>query len=142
MDRQDLFENFPYGHTGIEGRIGILENHLYVPACLPQILLPHGCKLFPVQGDASAIRLMQSDNQPGQGRLSAAGLPHNTQDLAPLHVQTHIIDCIELLLGVFEQRVEYGTLHFEMLIDMLNGENGLRRFFNGIGIHSATPPVS
>jgi hypothetical protein len=89
MHIQRLPDDIGYGHTGIQGRIGILENHGGFLAELIDIAL---ClDLFSFIPYLTACRLIKVEQASSRGRLAAAGLSYQTQGLAFHDIKGNII---------------------------------------------------
>jgi hypothetical protein len=67
-----------YPHAGIEGGIGILKDHLHVPAEGAHVV---GQSLISIP-HFSGCRLLESQDRPAQGRFAAPGFAHKTERLS------------------------------------------------------------
>ena len=67
----------------VQGRGGVLEDDLHLAlAFLPQVR-GRVVDVVPVEEDAARGGRIQAHDGPGQRGLAAAGLPHQTEHLAP-----------------------------------------------------------
>ena len=64
----------------VEGAVGVLEDHLHVPAEGQQILTGEAGDVPPLEGDLAAGDGLQAEHAPAQGGLAAAGLTHDAED--------------------------------------------------------------
>ncbi len=80
------------GQARVERRVGILEDQLHVAAQALHARRPGGPHILAGEDQGPRIRLDQSENQPGQCRFPAAGLADDTQRLARIDVERHVVD--------------------------------------------------
>ena len=72
----------PIFERRVQGGVGILEDHLQVPAQRPSMLPAGMADVVAFEGDAAGGHRSQSQDGPAQGGLAGAGLPHQAQSLA------------------------------------------------------------
>ena len=84
---QRLFHAPAHSVGRVQAAVRVLKNHLG----------PLG-----VMNDLPLVRLHHAQNRAGQGRFSGAGLAHQTQDLAPVHLKAHIVQ--HFLIFALEQQ--------------------------------------
>ena len=90
MGVQRLQDDVPHLHAGVQGGVGILEDHLYAPPKLAELLpLIPGQVLAPEPHRAGGGR-DQIDQQLAQGGLAAAGFPHQPQGLPLVDGEGHV----------------------------------------------------
>ena len=79
---QGLGQNPAHGAAGVQAAGRVLEHHL---GPLGEV------------GHRAGIVRHKAQNGPGQGGLSAAGLPHQAQNLPPVQVKAHIMEHLPAL---------------------------------------------
>ena len=82
------------GHAGVQGRVGVLEDHGGLLAELVQVLFRD--HLFPVIPDLAGSGFVQLQDSTAHGGLAAAGLSHETQGLALPDLEGDIIHCLQV----------------------------------------------
>ena len=80
------------GQARVERGVGILEDQLHVAAQALHARRPGGPHILAGEDQGPRIRLDQSENQPGQCRFPAAGLADDTERLARIDVERHVVD--------------------------------------------------
>ena len=77
-------------HARIEARVGVLEDHLHVPAEAPQLPRRHGGYVLAVEGDAPGGRFDEPQQQAPERRFAGARLADDAQDLAARDVERNL----------------------------------------------------
>jgi hypothetical protein len=75
-------DNLANGHARVEGRIGVLEDHVHGAAYRPHHRGPQVGDVLPVQQNLPGGRLQQARHTFADGRLAATRFAHQAQDLA------------------------------------------------------------
>ena len=94
-------------HAGVQGGVGILEDHGGLLAEGVDVLL--GLQGLAVVPDLAGSGLVQVEDGAAHGGLAAAGLTHQTQSLAPLDGEGYIVHRLEGL-GAEEAHVDVEIL--------------------------------
>ena len=92
MDDQRFLEDAPDCRSRIERCEGILKDQLNLTAKPPGCLSLEISDLLAPEGDRAARRLKQPHDHPAQRRLSATGLPDQTDRLPLANVERDIVD--------------------------------------------------
>lgn len=95
MDNQRLGDNLHYRLPGIQGRKGILENHLHFPPVRVKLLFLHLAYILPVKQDLAVCSRVQPRNQPSYGRFPAPGFPHKAEGLPLLYGKAYVVHSVE-----------------------------------------------
>ena len=80
----------------IQGSIWILENHLDLTGELEALLTVHGMDILALECNGAAGLGQHTDTGLAAGGLAAAGLAHDTQGLALIDNEGHIIHRLQL----------------------------------------------
>ena len=87
-------ERFPHDvahpHARIEGSARILKDHLHPPAQLADARAARAQHVFPLEEHFARLGLYQAQQRSGHGRLAAARLAHESEDLSALHGEAHV----------------------------------------------------
>ena len=95
---QHLGDGVIYRHTGVEGGVGVLEDHLHLGAEPAERIALHVGDVRAVEADGAAGGLIQPENGAGQGGLAAARLAHQTQVFPLEELEGHVVDGLEVAL--------------------------------------------
>ncbi len=79
-------------HPGVHGGVGVLENHVRAAPQRPHPALAEVCDVVAEDTDGARRRLQEPDRTPGERGLAAAGLAHETDDLALADAQRDVLD--------------------------------------------------
>ena len=113
---------------GVEGGVGVLEDHLHVPAKGKQILTGQVGDIPALEVDLASGDGLQTEEGAAQGGLAAAGLTHDAEDAALGDRDGHVADGVEDLLGFSQLLGGDG----ELLDQVFGANDGLR--------HGQAPP--
>ncbi len=112
-------QDLPHAQVGIEGLGRVLEHDLEAAEHIGGPPAQPGRQLPIEEPDAAAGPLCQADDGPGQGRLPAAALPHQSHGPAPPYVEAHPVhrlDPARRLAGdQVAQRPPLGEMHSDVL---------------------------
>ena len=117
VDVHALADDIAHGHAGVQGGVGVLEDHLGFPG--------KGLLFGPVElGDVAAVeqdgaggRLVELDQSAADGGFAAAGFAHQAQSAAPgdveadsVHRLEHVFAGGEVFFQIFhlQQRFRHG----------------------------------
>ena len=78
---QRLGNDFANGHTRVQGRQRILENHLDITAHIAPFIRLHPQQIFAKPGHFPVGGFHQADDRTRKRRLAAAGFAHHAQSL-------------------------------------------------------------
>ncbi len=92
VDLQGLGEDAEDVHPGVEGLVGVLEDHLHLRAHPPQLVLAEGEDVDAVEVYVAVRRLDEPQDHPARRRLPAAALPRQAEDLALLYLEAYPVD--------------------------------------------------
>ena len=90
VDRSNLRQGSADLLLGIERTVGVLEDHLHVFPQGQQVLAGEVRDIPPLEKDRALGDGLQPEQTPTQGRLAAAGLPHDAEDTALGDGQAHV----------------------------------------------------
>ena len=127
MHVQRLADDVGDGHAGVEGGIGILEDHGGLVAEGLDVGL--GLDLPALVEDFAAGGLVQVQDGAADGRLAAAGLADQTQRLAGLDGKAHVVDGLERL------RPEHAHVDVKILFEIAYFDDRLCSFV----FHASAP---
>lgn len=82
MEEQRFHDQLSNGHSGVQRAIRILEDDLYLPPQVPQIILPARGDVLTVEQDAPGGRVDEPDNAASYSGLPTARLSDQTKGLA------------------------------------------------------------
>lgn len=85
-----LGEQLAHGVARVEAAVRVLEHHLHVLARVAQLLAIHGEQVLPAKADCAAAGFVQAQQAAPQGGFAAAGLAHDAQGFARMHVQAQV----------------------------------------------------
>ena len=91
MDAEALSHNFFNGHTRIERRVGILEDHLCLLSIISQGLAPEMADILASIAHLTCCRLIDAQDGPATGRLATARLGDETKSLATINLKTDVV---------------------------------------------------
>ncbi len=111
MDQQGLPYQILHRLTGIQGTVGILENHLYGLPLWPEFLFLHGQNLLPHQADAARGALDQFEDSSGCRGLPAAGFPYQAQGLPPADGKGNTVQNRQLPHGPVQEPFLHGIAY-------------------------------
>ena len=97
VGQQRLRDNIPHRHSGVEGGVGILKNHLHLFPERLQLPLFHVGNILAVQENLSLRGIINSDNGSGAAGLAAARFSHQTQGFSLLQGKAHVVHRVHLL---------------------------------------------
>ncbi len=117
VDIQRLGDNVADGHAGVQGRVGILEDHGGLLAEFLQGFL--GIDFLPVIDDLTGCGLIQMQNRAADGRLAAAGLADQTQGFAAADREGNIVHRLERL------GAEKAQVDIEILFEAFDFQKGI-----------------
>jgi len=89
--------------AGVEGAVGVLEDHLHLTAQAPQVRALGAGDVLAVELDAAAGRLEELEHRAAGGGLAAAGLPHQAEGLALAQLQGDAVDGLDGGVGPLDQ---------------------------------------
>ena len=91
VDDQRFLQNRADAHLGVQGPEGVLKDDLNVLALALQLFLIQLPKIFPFIKDFAPGRLDETQHGAHQRGLSTAGLSHQPQSLALVHLERHVV---------------------------------------------------
>ena len=109
VDVKGLADDVLDSHTGVQGRVGVLEDHLHLLAQGPDVLARD---LFALELEGTSGGLVQVQECPSDGRLAAAGLTDEAQGLTGFDVERNTVD--RLQGRRFEEPGLHGEVHLEV----------------------------
>ena len=95
VGQQGLGDDVPDGHPGIEGGVGVLEDHLHLAAPGLELLLGHAGDVLAVQHDLPGGGVVHADDRPGAAGLAAARLAHQAQGLPSADGEGHPVHRVD-----------------------------------------------
>ncbi len=112
---QPLGDQRAHRHPRVEGRVGILEDHLHLGADrLEGAALERG-DFRAAEAHATRGGVEQAHYQPPGGRLAAAALAHQAEGLAGPQVEAHAVDRVD-----HPALAEQAAAEFEVLGEVLH----------------------
>jgi len=93
-----LAQRLPNGHFGVEGRIGVLKNHLHLPAMFFHLLMVEIGYIRTPEQHLAAGHGQQTQDAAAQGRFAASAFPHDSVYLAPLYRQGNVVHRPQMLV--------------------------------------------
>ena len=105
-----LLQGLLDGHAGVQGGVGVLEDHLHLATVRQRILTLEMIDTLTVVVDLAGAGRQQAHHGSGHGRLATAGFAHHAQGLALLHFQIHAIDSVHGFLFAAETATLEGDL--------------------------------
>ena len=119
VDLQRLFKGRIDLLLGVQGGVGVLEHHLDLPPEVEHLLAVELGDVLElaavVEQHAAAGGPLQHHHSLAQGGLAAAGLAHDAQRLALVHVQAHAVDGLHVADGLFEHALGDGEPGLQIL---------------------------
>ena len=108
VDLQGLVDGFAHRLPVVERRVGILEHVLQSPATVPQRRARKRAEVHAVEQHASGARLFEPDDRAPEGRLAAARLADQADDLARVQLDGNVVDGMHELapLHALEPRLQ------------------------------------
>lgn len=91
MNHQRLGDDFFNPHARVERGEGVLKDDLHVTAEAAQVAGTRGKNVLAVEVDAAGRGLDQAEDHASEGGLAATGLADQTQGLAGMNVERHVI---------------------------------------------------
>src|SRR5664280_461818 len=98
--------------TSVEGAVGVLEDHLDLPAQRAHPSPRQAADVFSIKGDRAAGEVVEPCDAPGEGGLAAAGLADQAERFAWVDLQRDVVDRVHVLMRA---REEPAGLHGESL---------------------------
>src|SRR5207237_2169163 len=92
MDLERFANDVADGHSWIQRRVGILEDHLHAAAHLAHVLATKPRQLDPVELHLAGRRLVELEDRASGGRLTASRLAHEAERLALLGEEIDPVD--------------------------------------------------
>src|SRR5207237_8501570 len=92
VDLQRLANDAADGHTRIQARVWVLENHLHLATHLAQVAAAERLELLAEELDRPSCWLVQLQDRPTRGALAAARLPHQPEGFAALDAERNVVD--------------------------------------------------
>ena len=85
---QRLTHDVAHGHTGIQRRVGVLEDHLHLTALMAQFFTLHGGEVLVLEEDVAGRGVIElQDRAPGRG-FSTTAFAHQAQRLPTFDAKT------------------------------------------------------
>ena len=109
VDVQGLTDDVLDRHTGVQGRVGVLEDHLHLFAETSDVLARD---LFALEPERSSGRLVQVQERPSDGGFAAAGLTDEAQRLTWFDVEGDSVDRLERRR--FKEPGLHGEVHLKV----------------------------
>ena len=110
VDVEGLTDNVFDRHTGVQGRVGVLEDHLHLLAEGSDVLAGD---FLTLELERTPGGLIQVQERPSDGRLAAAGLTDEAQGLTGFDVEGDTVDGLQR--GRLEEPGLHGEVHLEVL---------------------------
>ena len=95
INEQRLSDELADAHAGIQGREGILENHLNVGAKLLELMFAQIAYILTVKENLARGALVQMDYGAAQSGFSAAGFTDDAERLSLFNLKVDIIHRVE-----------------------------------------------
>ena len=122
VDVQPLGDDVTHLFAGVEGRHGVLENHLHLGAQMLALAAGQpAADVLPVKQDGTPGGVVQADDAAADGGLAGAGFAHKAVGLAGINLKAHVVHRLdgevlvdaEILLepAHLEQRRGLGLCH-------------------------------
>ena len=111
IDLQWLRDQLPHTHSRVQGRHGVLKNHLHISSNLLLFSAARFADILAVQKHLTGGGRHQSQNGSAQCGFSAAGFSHHTQCLLGTEGERHVIHCVEAASGGLE--ILFQMLYFQ-----------------------------
>ena len=92
---EGLGDDVPHRHAGVEGGVGVLEDHLHLAANGLQLTGGQLGDVLAVQNDLARGGVIDADNGAGAAALAAAGLPHQAEGPALAQGEAHIVHRVD-----------------------------------------------
>src|SRR5574337_1242719 len=96
MDLEGMPHRLLDRHRRIERRVRVLEHDLHVPSQRTEMALRHLRDVVPLEGDFAARRANEPEERPPEGRLAAARLPDEAQDLPLAEIERDVVDRLDV----------------------------------------------
>ena len=96
VDGQGVADDGAHPAPGVEGSVGILEDHLHLAPVAPELPTGKGADVGPVQHHPPRGEGVQPGDAAGERRLTAAGLADQSQRFPARHLEAHPLDGVNL----------------------------------------------
>jgi len=120
VHHQRLGDDLVDGHVRVQRLIGVLENHLDVPAQLLQLGAAGVHDAASLERDLARGRLLQAHQRQHQRRLAAAALADQRQHLAAPQLEAHVVDRVDIRVAAAPDAALAGR---EQLAQVADGED-------------------
>ena len=114
MQHQGLAQHGAHRHARIERGVGILEDHLHVPALRAHPRLRQAEQILAIEAHASARWFEQAQHQPADRRLAATRFAHDCQRFARVDMEVDAVDGADMA----GDEAEGAALHREVLLKL------------------------
>ncbi len=94
VDGQHLHQHIPHPLPGVQGSVGVLKNHLHIPAERQHLLAVQVGNVLPEEGDLAPCRLQQADQGSAQGAFAAAAFPYQAVGFSCPQGQADPVHCL------------------------------------------------
>jgi hypothetical protein len=133
MDSQGFPDDIPHSEPGVQGRVGVLEDHLYFGAELDHFSGVELADVRPLEENLPGGRLVQTEKASPDGGFAAPRLAHQPESFPLADGETHSIHGVNIPDGPSQESLADGEMFFEPLnleqgiISGIGGRDGIRR---------------
>jgi len=138
VNPQRLADDFPHPEPGIQGRVGVLEDHLHLGAETDHLSGVELADVRPLEENLPGGGLVQPQKAPADGGFAAPRFPHQPEGFPPADGEADPVHGVDITDGPSQKTLANGEMLFESLNpeqeiiagvcsgDCIRGEPGFR----------------
>src|SRR5215210_2078459 len=126
MGLQGLGDDIAHRHAGVQARIGVLEDDLYVPAHAEHPLAVVTQYVLAVEDHLALRRLQKAQDEAGERALTAPRLPHKPERLPVAHGEVDAVHSLHVPDRALQHAGLYGEVHLQV--------SGLKQILAGMTV--------
>src|SRR5215217_800712 len=127
---QGLGDDVAHRHAGIQTRVGVLEDDLYVPAHAEHTLAVVTEYVLAVEDHLALRRFQKAQHEAGEGALAASRLPHKPERLSTTHGEVDAVHSLDVPDRALQHASPYGEVHLQV--------SGLQQILAGMSLGLGT----
>jgi len=131
---QRLFDDAPNGHSRIQRRVWVLEDHLQLAMDVAKAIAANSRDILALENDLTVGWLDQAHDGLGERALAAAAFAHQAKRLAAMNVKAHVV------YGAKHRRLAHeAAADREVRLEVANAKDRLARI-NGAAVLTSNRP--
>src|SRR5215210_7062737 len=114
VNLQRLGDDVAHRHAGVQARVGVLKDDLYVPAHAEHPLAVVTQYVLAVEDHLALRRFQKAQDEAGERALAAPRLPHEPERLPTLHREVDAVHGLHVSNRALQHAGPYGEVHLQI----------------------------